>query len=144
MSATELAACNQHRKNYFCRWQMFSTETDTCPITLLRGEKPVVAKLCRKYVSKVPLVAATLHEKDMHRTLITVAKPTAVHCLCPHGSSQPVQWVYNATELVVPAALICKLAVQLPICLMHLPRWWWLAKETTGRQKSSSVKSCPR
>jgi hypothetical protein len=103
MSATELAACDQHRKNYFCRRQTFSTETDNCPIALLRGEKPAAAKLCRKYVSKAPLVAATLHEKEPRRTLITVAKPTAVQRLCPHGSSQPVQWVYNATELIVPA-----------------------------------------
>jgi hypothetical protein len=78
MSATELAACNHHRKNYFCRQQTFSIETDTCPIALLRGKKPAAAKLCRKYISKAQLVAATLHEKEPCRTLITVAKSTAV------------------------------------------------------------------
>jgi hypothetical protein len=103
MTATELAACDQHRNHYFCRRQTFSTETDNCPIALLRGEKPAAAKLCKKYFSKAPLVAATLHTKEPRRTLITVAKPTAVQRLCPHGSSQPVQWVHNATELVVPA-----------------------------------------
>jgi hypothetical protein len=82
---------------------MFSTETDTCPIALLCGEKPAAAKLCRKYVSKAPLVAATLHEKEPHHTLIMVVKPMAIQHLCPHGSSQLVQWVYNVTELVVPA-----------------------------------------
>jgi hypothetical protein len=103
MTATELAACDQHRNHYFCRRQTFSTETDNCPIALLRGDKPAAAKLCKKYFSKAPLVAATLHTEEPRRTLITVAKPTAVQRLCPHGSSQPVQWVHNATELVVPA-----------------------------------------
>jgi hypothetical protein len=79
-------------------------ETDTCPITLLHGEKPAAAKLCKKYISKALLVAVTLHEKEPRHTLITVARPTAVHQLCLHGSSQPVQWVLNATELVVPAS----------------------------------------
>jgi hypothetical protein len=48
MSATELAACDVHRNHYFCRrGKTFSTETDNCPIALLRGEKPAAAKLCK-------------------------------------------------------------------------------------------------
>jgi hypothetical protein len=103
MSSTELAACDVHRQHFFCRRQSFSTETDSCPIALLRGEKPAAAALCRKFVSKALLVAAALNESEPRRTLVTVAKPTDVQRLCQHGSSQPVLWVKNQTEMEVPA-----------------------------------------
>jgi hypothetical protein len=103
VTATELAACEQHRRNYFCRRQTFSLKSDSCAIALLRGERATAAELCRKYVFRAPMVAATLDNASPRLTLVAAAVPTSVQRLCPHGSSQPVLRVSNLTKVVVPA-----------------------------------------
>jgi hypothetical protein len=105
ISASELAACAQHRRFYFCSRTTFSTQEDSCAVALLKGDGSKAGQLCHKYVFKAPAVVTTIanHSSGSRHVEVFTGAPVPVMRICPRGKDQPTVVVKGRESLSLPA-----------------------------------------
>lgn len=107
VNAAELAACDQHRRFYFCSRTTFSSQRDSCAMALLQGDQAAAAKLCHKEMYRAPAVATSSSNSTssgIRNVDVYTGQPTAIMRICPLGKGLPTINVNGHATLELPAA----------------------------------------